>query len=93
MQKVGVRALRDRFTAYLKRVRQGEEIIVTERGRPLAVLKPLHTPPSLEVVLASLEAEGLIRLPERWSPLTPRRTRLTGKTLTELVREEREGGW
>lgn len=93
MKKVGVRQLRDQFTTYLKRVRQGEEIIVTERGVPLAVLKPLHAAPSLEGALAALEAEGLVRLPERWKPLRPRRAHLTGATLTALVLKERRAGW
>jgi prevent-host-death family protein len=38
--RVGVRELRQSLSRYLRRVRAGERLIVTERGRPLAVLMP-----------------------------------------------------
>ena len=38
--RVGVRELRQDLSRYLRRVRAGERLVVTERGRPLAVLSP-----------------------------------------------------
>jgi prevent-host-death family protein len=38
--RVGVRELRQDLSRYLRRVRAGERLIVTEHGRPLAVLSP-----------------------------------------------------
>jgi prevent-host-death family protein len=38
--RVGIRELRQGLSRYLRRVRAGERLIVTERGRPLAVLAP-----------------------------------------------------
>ena len=35
MSAVGVRELKNRLTYYLRRARKGEEVIVTERGRPV----------------------------------------------------------
>ena len=40
MGSVGVRELRDRLSYYLRRVRTGEHLIVTERGKSVAVLSP-----------------------------------------------------
>ena len=40
MGAVGVRELKNRLTYYLRRATKGEEIIVTERGRPVAVTLP-----------------------------------------------------
>ena len=40
MATVGVRELKARLSEYLKRVGRGERIIVTERGRPVAVIGP-----------------------------------------------------
>ena len=40
MTRVGVRALKDRLSEYLRRVSKGERIIVTDRGEPLATLTP-----------------------------------------------------
>ena len=44
MGAVGVRELKNRLTYYLQRARKGEEVIVTERGRPVAVLRSLQHP-------------------------------------------------
>jgi prevent-host-death family protein len=38
--RVGIRQLRQDLSRYLRRVRAGERLIVTERGRPLAVVSP-----------------------------------------------------
>jgi prevent-host-death family protein len=38
--RVGIRELRQDLSRYLRRVRAGERLVVTERGRPLAVLAP-----------------------------------------------------
>ena len=42
MTRVGVRALKDHLSEYLKRVREGERIVVTDRGEPLAALTPVE---------------------------------------------------
>ena len=39
MNTVGVRELKNRLSEYLRRVRQGEEIFVTDRGRVVAELR------------------------------------------------------
>jgi prevent-host-death family protein len=38
--QIGIRDLRDRLTATIRRVRAGETIEVTHHGRPVAVLTP-----------------------------------------------------
>ena len=38
MTRVGVRALKDHLSEYLRRVGAGERIVVTDRGEPLAAL-------------------------------------------------------
>lgn len=43
MAKVGVRELKNRLSEYLGRVKQGETVTVTERGRPVAELIPAHS--------------------------------------------------
>jgi prevent-host-death family protein len=42
MTHVGVRALKDHLSEYLKRVGCGERIVVTDRGQPLATLVPVE---------------------------------------------------
>ena len=42
---VGVRELKNRLSEYLRMVRRGEEILVTDRGEPVAELRqPLSAP-------------------------------------------------
>lgn len=64
---VGVRELKNRLTSYLKLVRADQEVIITERGKPIALIQPLGdagSPRSLEARLAALAAGGEITLPE-----------------------------
>jgi prevent-host-death family protein len=44
MDRVGVRELRQNLSVYLRRVRLGETLEVTERGRPVATLQPIVNP-------------------------------------------------
>lgn len=41
MDRVGVRELRAHLSSWLDRARKGEEILITERGLPIARLLPL----------------------------------------------------
>lgn len=54
---VTVRELRQNLSVFLRRVRDGETLSVTNRGRPVAVLAPL---PGASDPLDRLEAEGRI---------------------------------
>ena len=40
MNSVGVRDLRDNLSAYLRRVREGELLVITDRGKPIGELGP-----------------------------------------------------
>jgi prevent-host-death family protein len=89
---VGVRELKNRLTSYLKLVKANQEVIVTERGEPIALIQPLEgagAPRSLEARLAALAAKGESTLPE--GPLRPRRRkfRIPGRPLSELIIEDR----
>ncbi len=55
MEHVSVRDLRQHLSRYLRRVEQGERLVVTERRRPVAMLAPL---PEEEDVLDYLIAIG-----------------------------------
>ena len=55
MTSIGVRELRQRASAYLRRVEAGETIEITDRGRPVALLSPIPGPSMLERLRASGE--------------------------------------
>jgi len=40
MRAVGIRELKNRLSEYLRQVRRGEEILVTDRGEVVAELRP-----------------------------------------------------
>ena len=40
MPEVGIRVLRDNLSRYISRVREGEEVIVTDHGKPVARIAP-----------------------------------------------------
>ncbi|MBA3606361.1 MAG: type II toxin-antitoxin system prevent-host-death family antitoxin [Acidimicrobiia bacterium] len=58
MTSIGVRELRQHASRWLARVKAGERIVVTERGRPIAELVPIVEPPP-GGRLAQLVEEGL----------------------------------
>lgn len=57
VERVGVRELRQNLSVYLRRVRRGETLEVTERGEPVATLQPIVVPDDR---LAQLEARGML---------------------------------
>jgi len=54
MERMGVRQLQQNAATAVRRVRKGERIEVTDRGRPVAMLVPV----THESVLDALEATG-----------------------------------
>ncbi|MBI2369467.1 MAG: type II toxin-antitoxin system prevent-host-death family antitoxin, partial [Deltaproteobacteria bacterium] len=54
--KAGVREFRDRLSYFLKRVRAGKELILTDRGKPIAVIKPIRAKDPWEEKLIEMEA-------------------------------------
>jgi antitoxin (DNA-binding transcriptional repressor) of toxin-antitoxin stability system len=61
---VGARELKVRLGSYLRRVRQGQTLVVTDRGRPVAELRPMPRG-GRDAVLARLEAEGVVTRPTK----------------------------
>ena len=95
-----VSELKASLSAYLTRVKAGEEVIVTERGKPVAKLVPL--PPTLDddeewKRLERMAAEGRVKLPAQrtlpadfWTLPMPEDPE--GLVLKALL-EDREEGW
>lgn len=85
---VGVRELRNNLRAYLERVRVGEEVIVTDRGAPVARLTPVEAG---ETTRQRLIDEGLLTPARR--PKTPvdleSLPRMRSGTLSDIVIEQR----
>jgi prevent-host-death family protein len=63
MQTVNIAELKNNLSAYLEQVKNGEELIVKDRNRPVARLVPLTFGEDLDAEEESLVAAGLMRLP------------------------------
>src|SRR5574337_327151 len=64
MNMVGIRELKSRLTHYVRLIKQGQNVIVTERGKPVAMLHGLEEQiQTREGRLARLATQGRIILP------------------------------
>ena len=91
MATVGARELKTRLGRYLKLVRAGATLIVTDRGRPVAELRPIEPARDDEqAVLEELVALGVCSraTADALQPFVP--LDLPGTALSETLLEERE---
>lgn len=88
---VGSRELKTRLGTYLQQVQAGVTIVVTDRGQPIAELRPLALEAKGEDIrLAELTALGVLSRRSD-QPLTPfRAVRSTGRSLAEAISEDRK---
>ena len=96
MRVLPITRLKAELSEHLRHVKEGEEIIVTERGRPVARLVPIEAGEEPEADLADLEAAGLVRSPRSalpagfWKePTQPD----DAASLRAAVIEDRAAGW
>jgi prevent-host-death family protein len=95
MKSVPVSRLKARLSEYLRAVKGGERLLITDRGRAAAMLVPPPAEEQLESELADLVEKGLIRLgtgkiPDGFWDL-PRAPDPEGLALKALLEERREG--
>jgi prevent-host-death family protein len=88
--RVGVRELKAGLSEFLRRVQRGESITVTDRGRPVAVLRPIIDD-TLSAALSAMVADGSAN----WSGGSPRfptnpRPNKSEKLVSETILEERD---
>lgn len=92
---VGIAALKARLSAFLEEVKAGQEIVITERGHPIARLVRLEQAELRGARRELLAKAGVLRLGTgrvRSLLRTPPRGPLEGKSvLAELLAERAEG--
>ena len=89
--KLGLREANQYFSKAIKAVRAGKEVVLTERGQPIAVIKRIKDEQEPEAALERMADEGLITLPTRKGPL-PRfePAPISGAPLSQTVIDDRE---
>jgi prevent-host-death family protein len=84
---VGIRELKDRASAIIDRVEEGEAITITKHGRPVARIVSAATPAHLTALIV----DGSVRPGEgpRYVPANPVKLRGSGKSAADHVSEGR----
>lgn len=86
---VGIRELKAHLSHYLGRARDGEEVVITDRGVPVARIEPIRTREIPEAIRHLVDSGRMTdKGPLRHLP-TPVRMTPGEKTSTDLVREQR----
>jgi len=97
MKAVNLRELKNRLGSYVREVKAGEVILVTDRGQVVAELRPpLHHAEALLPLQRSLDRlarEGKVRLggPNRPEAYPAIRHRVKAGVVERLVDEDRDG--
>lgn len=88
-RSVGARELKTRLGTYIEQVRRGVTLIVTERGEPVAELRPIGRKRDEPSRLEALRARGLLTRQSRarLSPFRP--IRIAGPGLARSVIDDR----
>lgn len=93
MQTVNIAELKSNLSAFLEMVRNGEELIVKDRNRPIARLMPLAAGEDLDAEEEILVGAGLMRLPletksdEFFNMPAPN---VSVETIQKIIRDERD---
>jgi prevent-host-death family protein len=91
--RMGLREANQHFSKAIKAVKQGKEVVLTERGRPIAVIKPLEPKENQKAVIRRLEAEGILRPAVKRGPMPApswKPIRIKGKPMSQTISEERD---
>ena len=87
--------LKTSLSTYLCQVKTGEEVLITEHGRPIARLLPIANPMSLSEHLKDMEKKGLIKRGEKPLPANfwnlPRPADPQGAVRLAVLGEREEG--
>jgi prevent-host-death family protein len=96
MKTVGIRELKNRLSDYVRQVRTGEGVLVTDRGQVVAELTPPGrgaSDPTVPAGLLALARRNLVALGTQNGadvyPVLPRPRRGRRRTAAQLLDEER----
>ena len=87
MAKAGIRKLKNNLRYYISLVRSGEQVVVTNRGRDVALIVPVEGADNYSRLMEMVK-EGLA-IWEGGKPIAPEPIPASGKPASEIVIEER----
>lgn len=87
---------KNNLSALIREVQQGETIVITDRGRPVARLEPMGQMDQNDARLRALVDVGLVALPRKAADASvlelPMPSVVAGPSAVDYLLEEREGG-
>lgn len=84
--EVGVRELRDNLSKWITKARRGQDVVITERGEPVARLTRYGESPALQRLIE----EGRVTLPKRRKTKIDRTGLVKPRgSVSELVKDQR----
>lgn len=86
LSQVGIRALQQHASDTVRRVAEGETVVITDRGRPVATLVPIRASGLEQLVASALVREARRKMSDLPEPLPEG----TGPLLSGLLAEQRE---
>lgn len=95
MERTSIADLKAHLSAYLRKVKAGETVLVLDRGRPVARIEPVDTAQEGDARLARLEAAGVLSRPKGPMPMDllrepgPRPAKSVVEALIEERRDDR----
>ncbi|MFZ0429517.1 MAG: hypothetical protein WAO20_15470 [Acidobacteriota bacterium] len=94
MERATISQVKNRLSAYLRKVRQGESVLILDRHRAVARLERVDNETAPNDSLDRLERNGLIKRSRTPLPLELLRTAPpeAGKSVVEALLEERGEG-
>ncbi|MDQ3323436.1 MAG: type II toxin-antitoxin system prevent-host-death family antitoxin [Acidobacteriota bacterium] len=94
MKTTNIAELKNHLSSFLADVRRGEEILISDRNKPIAKIVPLHNISDFSTEELALAAAGILRLPEESevaaSFLKEKRPDLKSETAIKAITDERD---
>ena len=95
MERVTISQLKNSLSAYLKKVRAGQTVLILDRDEPIAMLERVDNTTNSDERLARLERQGLIRRSRTAQPFEVLRgykpVKSKRSVVEALIEERREG--
>ena len=91
--RLGLREANQRFSQTIKAVRAGKEVILTDRGHPIAVITPIKDEGGRKGHAQHMAEQGLITVAARKGPMpTPRwrPVKVKGRPVSQTIIDDRE---
>ncbi len=88
METIGIRELKENLSHYMKKVKTGEKIVVTDRKKEIAIIMPLEKKAKEERIYHLIQ-RGVAHWSGGKPAGIPRRVVSRGKSVSEAVIEDR----